>query len=193
MERIASIILQLWFLTTAPFRRNLVTNTSPSIYSIDYAGLKNTYGISLLIFDLDDTLTPWRGTIQSDVIDLFKSIQKDNQLTIAILSNSTKKRIERITKILESCHILIMQSPTKPLAGGFKKILSYHNVSPEKAAMIGDRLATDMWGAQRAGIAQRILVKPYPTTQIEKYQPPIMQLVRAIEQTLYRDTNTIVG
>ncbi len=154
-----SLILQVWFLLTAPFHRKLVTHRYKTVHHIDYVALKNR-GVVLLIFDLDDTLTGWQTTIPKNTLQLFQKIQRVPGFSIAILSNTTRRRIRSVTKDL-SDNIIILRAPSKPMVKGYLELTSQHNITPDKAAMIGDRLATDMWGAKRAGITTRILVEPY--------------------------------
>ena len=184
MSRIHGLTLQIWFLITAPFQRDLITDTARSIYQIDFVSLKKQ-GISLVIFDLDDTLAHWRASISQEVMSFLNSLHNDIGMSIAILTNSTMARGKKIKKTLDLDHVVIMQTPTKPLTGGYIKILLHYNTPADKTAMIGDRLATDMWGAKRAGIKTRILVEPC-SNHMQNYSSFFVQkLIRALERTLY--------
>ena len=97
MSRIKGILLQIWFLLTAPFHRDLVTHKNKTVHHINYIELKDR-GITLLVFDLDDTLACWHTAISKEVLQLFQKIQNDTGLSIAILSNTTKKRMSYVMK-----------------------------------------------------------------------------------------------
>jgi HAD superfamily phosphatase (TIGR01668 family) len=184
MSRIYSILMQLWFLPTAPLRRNLITDIAPSIHHIDFESLKQS-GVSLYIFDLDDTLANWHATIPKDASNIIRSLHTDPNTNVAILTNSTRRRVKKIERTLGIEDLLIVQYPTKPLVGGFEKILSHFGTDRTKAAMVGDRIATDMWGAKRAGIARRILVEPYSNFLKDHESPFIQKLIRGLEKLLY--------
>ena len=179
MSRILGSLLQMWFFVIAPFQRNTLTGTKRSIHQIDFVSLKER-GISLAIFDLDDTLTSWRADIPQDVIIFLNSLHNDIGMSVAILTN----RCENIKGVHNIDHITIIQNPTKPLTGGFTKIFTHHNIIAEKTVMIGDRIATDMWGAKRAGIKTRILVEPYSKHMQNSSSPFIHNVARSLEKIL---------
>ena len=182
MPRLKSLLLQVWFLLTAPFHHKLVTHKHKTVYHVDYIALKNQ-GVTLIIFDLDDTLTNWRTNIPKEILQLFKKIQQDVCRSVAILSNTTKKRVRRVMVDLDESTI-VLQTPSKPIISGYSELISRHNITPSKAAMIGDRLATDMWGAKRAGITTRILVEPYSKHMVGKRSPFVQKIIRGLEKLL---------
>ena len=179
MSRILGSLLQIWFFVIAPFQRNTLTGTERSIHQIDFISLKKQ-GISLAIFDLDDTLTSYRADIPQDVILFLNSLHNDIGISVAILTN----RIKNTKEICNIDHITLIQNPTKPLIGGFVKIFTHHNILAEKTVMIGDRIATDMWGAKRAGIKTRILVEPYSKHMQDSSSPFIHNVARNLEKIL---------
>jgi HAD superfamily phosphatase (TIGR01668 family) len=182
MSRITSLGLQIWFFLTAPLRRKIVTHTASSVHQINYQELKDR-GVELIIFDLDDTLANWRTTIPKDVLSLFHDIQEVFDFSIAIFSNTTKRRVKKVRRDLDQ-RIVVIQTPSKPITRGFKKLIEHYDITPEKTAMVGDRLATDMWGAKRAGITTRILVEPYSKYMEGRHSPCIQKIIRALEKFL---------
>ncbi len=184
MLRIYSTLLQLWFICTAFFKKRLVTHTAPSIFAIDYARMKQS-GIRAIIFDLDDTLATWYTPITDDVIALLTSIEKDYGMSVAILTNASSNRAERSKHRLASHNVYFVSDTPKPLKQSFAHMCTTLDVSPSQVAAIGDRLGTDMWGAQRANIAMRILVGPYSKISQKNDSPLIQKIVRALEQCTY--------
>lgn len=119
-----------------------------SVYTINYENLKNA-GIKIILFDLDNTITPVSASIPSKKMkDLFEDI-KDMGLKPIIMSNSGKKRVEPFK---DELFVDAACSSTKPLKRKYKKILSIYDVKPNEVAAIGDQLLTDVFGANRMGI-----------------------------------------
>lgn len=180
MTRFLSLVLQLWFFATAPMRRFAATDTAESVAAIDYALLRRA-GITLLVFDLDDTLTVAKGPLTSSTRELLGFLKRSG-FSVSILTNSREKRATVIAKDLASDGIPVVTGPYKPLVGGLRRTLALHNTKPEHAAMIGDRVSTDMWGAQRAGLKKRILLtRPYPGAS-----SPSQRFLRGAEKILCR-------
>lgn len=147
-----------------------------SIYTIDYESLKNA-GIKIVLFDLDNTITPISGKEPTrKVKDLFEDI-KSIGLKPVILSNSGKRRVEPFKDGLfvdASC------TSMKPLKRKYKKILNIYNVKPDEVAAVGDQLLTDVFGANRMGITS-ILVNQISTSDFS-----VTKLNRVIENMIIK-------
>ncbi len=128
----------------------------PSVTAIDPKKLREK-GITLELADLDNTLvaykilTPpreiiqWRDDLRAEGIDLF------------ILSNS--RRPTRVTQFAQALEVPFVGHAGKPKRGGFARALAQMNRKPEETVMVGDQIFTDIWGANRSGIAP-LLVFP---------------------------------
>lgn len=133
-----------------------------SVYSINYENLKNA-GIKIVLFDLDNTITPISGTEPSKKIkDLFEEIKKIGLKPI-IMSNSGMKRVEPFK---DGLFVDAACSSLKPLKRKYKKILNIYNVKPSEVAAVGDQLLTDVLGANRMGITS-ILVNQIGTSDFK--------------------------
>lgn len=184
ISRTYSLFLQLWFLITAPFHRNLITDTAPSIRHIDYDGLVNK-GVRLIIFDLDDTLAHWHNVIPEKAAQKIKELHLRDDVAVAVLTNSSRTRVQKVSQALGIKDLVFVYNPIKPMTGGFKKIIEHFNEDSKHTAMVGDRIATDMWGARRAHIAHRILVQPYSKHIRDLESPFVQSMIRKVEQLLY--------
>lgn len=147
-----------------------------SIYAIDYESLKNA-GIKIILFDLDNTITPISAATPSKkVLDLFEDIKKMGLKPI-IMSNSNKKRVEPFK---DGLVVDAACSSAKPLKRKYKKILNVYGVKPSEVASIGDQLLTDVFGANRMGMTS-ILVN-----QLSKNDFKRTKLNRVIENAIIK-------
>lgn len=109
-----------------------------SIYDIRYDLLKKQ-GITVLIFDLDNTLALIdERECPKKSRDLIRKLKKD--FTIYIISNNEATRIEPYVRILG---IEGIAKARKPFTAGLRRILKRGH-SREEMVMIGDQLVTDI-------------------------------------------------
>ena len=135
------------------FRPSMQVNR---IYDIDLVALKKQ-GIRGLVFDLDNTLTPWHNYAPDQkLIDWFAGI-RDAGLKFCILSNSAQAKVEELCPWLDG--VPVIGSAAKPGRGGFARACKMLQLQPAELAMVGDQLVTDMLGGNRAGY-YTILTQP---------------------------------
>lgn len=109
-----------------------------NIYEIDYALLKKQ-GVSVLIFDLDNTLAFIDDKeCPKKSLELIQKLKKD--FMVYIISNNEKVRIEPYTKALE---IEGVAKARKPFTKGLREIYKKGHKKDEMV-MIGDQLVTDI-------------------------------------------------
>lgn len=126
-----------------------------SIYNINYNKLKNN-GIKCLLFDLDNTLVPYKTKEPTDkVIELFNNLKKQG-FKVVLFSNSSKKRLRPFKEVLEvdCCARAWKPSPKK-----FISVIEELGFNISEVAIIGDQLLTDILGGNRVGITT-ILINP---------------------------------
>ncbi|MBE6835765.1 MAG: YqeG family HAD IIIA-type phosphatase [Ruminococcaceae bacterium] len=118
-----------------------------SVLDISPEGLLSR-GITLVAVDADNTLV-YDNTI--DFIDGAKDwVNKIRQggLEIAVISNASLGRAEKISNHLG---IKTYGLSFKPSPKGILKAAEDFNIPPEKIAMIGDQITTDVVAANKAG------------------------------------------
>lgn len=135
-----------------------------TIFDINYKKLYDS-GIKCLLFDLDNTLVAAHSyNPTKEVITLLKELSND--FKVIVISNSPKKRLEKINKIL---NVDYYSFSLKPLKRNFKKVIKDHKFKKEAIVLIGDQFITDILGGYRIGI-KTILVDPLSTdTSITKF------------------------
>ena len=159
-----------------------------TIYNIDYAKLYQE-GVRLLIFDVDDTLTGHHEELSEKILDfLVERTQKNvsgEQFNVAIFSNCKSKRRHYLTNITKTIPLFIENSKDKPNPQGFHNILNHFNLKSSQAAVIGDRVGTDILGAHLSRIKNKILVEPYSKKFNRKKAPLTIRVVRKVELQLF--------
>ncbi len=112
--------------------------------------------IKILILDVDNTLIDKKEILSEEIIQWAKEIRGQG-VRLYILSNTNKK--EKVKKVAEKLEIPYLHFGMKPLKRGFIKIQKIVKESPEKIAVIGDQIFTDVVGGNRCKMFT-ILVDP---------------------------------
>lgn len=124
-----------------------------SVFSIDYEKLYRR-GFRGLMFDIDNTLVPHGADSTKKVDELFCTLHAIGFKTL-LLSNNEEKRIQRFLKNIDSLYI---SDAGKPKTDGYLKGIEMLGLKKEEVVFIGDQIFTDIYGANKSGIAS-ILVK----------------------------------
>jgi HAD superfamily phosphatase (TIGR01668 family) len=113
-------------------------------------------GKRAMIFDLDNTLTPWNSAeLKEEVIRWFAEIQALG-FAVCILSNNHAQRIRNVAERLQ---IPFVCRGKKPLKKGYLEAMQVLHTSPGDTVMVGDQIFTDILGGNRLGL-YTILVQP---------------------------------
>ncbi len=126
-----------------------------SIYYINYDKLYKK-GIRLLLFDLDNTITPSHINKPTKRLKKLFDELKDKGFKIVIMSNSTKHRIEPFMTTLA---VDASAFSLKPRKEKYIQIMNKFKYKHTEVAAIGDQLITDIYGANKLDITS-ILVNP---------------------------------
>ena len=114
-------------------------------------------GVKLLLCDLDYTLAPKSQPEPDDALRRWLSEVQAAGVTVMILSNNrSPARVERFCRDLG---ITYEGHAGKPSPRGFRRAMARCGAAPEETAMLGDKLLTDMLGANRAGVLP-LMVEP---------------------------------
>ena len=114
-----------------------------------------------IMFDLDNTLTDYKGIMNNEKIEWIKEAKKRG-IKICILSNSHRQK--KIRGLMRELDISGLNFAMKPMLKGYRYALDLLDVNKENACMIGDQIFTDIWGANRFGIMS-ILVRPFDNNE----------------------------
>ncbi len=125
-----------------------------NIYEINFDLLKKQ-GIKLILFDLDNTLTPAREEkYYKKTKELFEKLKKDFE--VVIFSNNFKNRV---SKYGEYYDVELEYLSLKPLFFKYMKIKKKYGLKSNEIATVGDQLLTDVFGANNMKMYS-ILITP---------------------------------
>ena len=124
-----------------------------SVFSIDYGKLYRL-GYRGIIFDIDNTLVHHGEDSTEEIEKLFEDIHNIGLKTL-LLSNNDENRVKGFLKKNKSLYIADAE---KPKIDSYYKAVKMMEIKKEEAVFIGDQIFTDIYGANKSGIAS-ILVK----------------------------------
>jgi len=109
-----------------------------------------------LIFDLDNTLTPFHEKLPpAKVVALMKKLEKMG-FQVCLLTNNTPRRMKRFN---EGMRLNGVANGLKPFTRGVRRAMQIMGTGRKQTVIIGDQLLSDVWAGKNAGIGT-ILVKP---------------------------------
>ena len=135
--------------------------------------LLEQYSIQGLIFDVDDTLVSSRTREMSPEVSQWLQTLKPH-VKIVLVSNNLKHA--RIRRVAQEIDVPYHFGARKPSRRSLKKALKQMELQPHQAAMVGDRLFTDVIAGNRLGMLS-VLVEPMGTTS----EAPSFSWLRSIE------------
>ena len=114
-------------------------------------------GIRLLLCDLDYTLAPKSVKTPPEGVKPWIDRLKAAGITVMILSNNrSPARVERFCRDLGIDYV---GHAGKPSVRGYRQAMEKAGVTPAQTAMLGDKLLTDVLGANRSGVLA-VMVEP---------------------------------
>ncbi len=113
-------------------------------------------GIDLLMLDFDNTMLPYTSRIPSPELLRWIDGMKRGGVRLCVVSNSKKAKAAGFCK---AHNIPCITHSKKPTGKGIRQCLARFDAAPDRAALAGDQIFTDVLGANCAG-AVSILVKP---------------------------------
>lgn len=119
--------------------------------------LLQSRGIRLLLSDLDYTLAPKSVSRPDQAVRDWLSRLQAAGIRVMILSNNrSPARVERFCRDLGIDYV---GHAGKPSPRGYRQAMEKAGVTPGETAMLGDKLLTDVLGANRSG-AWAVMVEP---------------------------------
>lgn len=126
-----------------------------SVFLIDSDKLKQK-GIEGIIIDIDNTLVAWETKEANEKVLSFIKILLEEGFKICMISNNTRKRVEKFNEVLE---LPAIHKAGKPRNAPYRKAMELLQTHHNNTAVIGDQLFTDILGGNRLGLFT-ILVTP---------------------------------
>ena len=104
--------------------------------------------IQLLMMDFDNTIVPYTTDVPTEKMAAWLRDMNASEIQLCVVSNSKRDRV----KIFCSGYgIDCITHAKKPFTKGIKECLARYGIAPEHAALVGDQIFTDTFGANNAG------------------------------------------
>ena len=105
-------------------------------------------GIELLMLDFDNTIVPYTTDIPTPLMEQWLMDAAEWEIPVCVVSNSKKDRVKVFCR---HYGIDCITHAKKPFTKGIRECLKKYGVEPSKAALVGDQILTDTFGANNAG------------------------------------------
>ena len=105
-------------------------------------------GIELLMLDFDNTIVPYTTDIPTPLMEQWLMDAAEWEIPVCVVSNSKKDRVKVFCR---HYGIDCITHAKKPFTKGIRECLKKYGVEPSKAALVGDQIFTDTFGANNAG------------------------------------------
>ena len=106
-------------------------------------------GIELLMLDFDNTIVPYTTDIPEPLMQQWLYDMRQSDIRICVVSNSKNQRVRRFCK---NYGIDCITHAKKPFPKGIRECLDKYGLAPEKCALAGDQIYTDVMGARNCGV-----------------------------------------
>jgi HAD superfamily phosphatase (TIGR01668 family) len=113
-------------------------------------------GLRALVLDVDRTLLPHRSTLLPASVDQWLR-RAHGDFHLHLLSNNPSRR--RVGAVAELLNLSYTTAAAKPRRAALRRVLQELGHPPDRVAMIGDRLFTDVLAGNRLGMFT-VLVRP---------------------------------
>lgn len=137
----------------------------------------NKNQIKGLLIDVDNTIMKYDKSLLEGIEEWTQKM-KDLNVKLCILSNTNnKKKVERVSKLLDIPFIYLANKPFKK---GFKKGKMLLGIEEKNIAVVGDQIFTDILGANRMKMISIL------TVPLEKRDILITKVKRPIENYIIK-------
>lgn len=135
--------------------------------------LLRAWGVEALMLDLDNTLLAWDESDPPPEVGRWLAVMRHSGIPACLVSNSLSRRSREAASLLG---LPIAAGRFKPSADKLRKALLILGTPPERTAMVGDQLFTDILAGNRLGVPT-ILTSP-----LSPREPLRIHMVRALER-----------
>ncbi len=129
--------------------------------------------VEALMLDLDNTLVAWGESMPPTVVRDWVMELRRSAIPACVVSNSRSPRARTISALLS---LPFAEGRFKPSASKLRHALQILGTPPERTAMVGDQLFTDVLAGNRLGVPTILTAPLFPR------EPLRIQVMRAIER-----------
>ena len=113
------------------------------------ADILNARHIRLLMLDFDNTIVPYTTNIPTEKMDRWLKEMNASDIQLCVVSNSRK---DRVKIFCAQYGIDCITHANKPFIKGISECLAKYGIPAAEAALVGDQIYTDTFGANNAGV-----------------------------------------
>ena len=110
--------------------------------------LLKEHGIQLLMMDFDNTIVPYTTDIPTEKMAAWLCGMAASDIQLCVVSNSRRNRVKIFC---EKYGIDCITHAKKPFTKGILECLEKYGIPASRAALVGDQIYTDTFGANNAG------------------------------------------
>ena len=111
--------------------------------------LLHRQGIRLLMMDFDNTIVPYTTDIPTEKMAAWLQDMARSDIQLCVVSNSKR---DRVKIFCAKYGIPCITHANKPFTKGIRQSLAQFNVPACEAALVGDQIYTDTFGANNTGV-----------------------------------------
>jgi hypothetical protein len=157
-----------WWHLLAPRHRALAAfRLSPAVL--------RAWHLEALMLDLDNTLVAWGAHTPPDPVVRWMTELRASGTPLCLVSNSLSSRARAAAAFLE---LPFAEGRMKPSAAKLRHALQILGTRPDRTAMVGDQLFTDILAGNRLGVPTVLTEPLFPR------EPMRFHLIRAVERRL---------
>ena len=106
-------------------------------------------GIRLLMLDFDNTIVPYTTNVPTEKMVAWLKTMNGSEIQICVVSNSHN---DRVKIFCDKYGIDCITHAKKPFTKGINECLAKYGIPAVEAALVGDQIFTDTFGANNAGV-----------------------------------------
>ena len=117
-----------------------LTDLTPEILKVNH--------VRLLMLDFDNTIVPYTTDIPTEKMSAWLQDMNASDIQLCVVSNSKR---DRVKVFCGKYGIDCITHAKKPFTKGIKACLEKYGIPAHEAALVGDQIYTDTFGANNAG------------------------------------------
>ena len=110
--------------------------------------LLKAYNIRLLMMDFDNTIVPYTTDAPTEKMAAWLKKMNESDIQLCVVWNSHN---DRVKIFCGKYGIDCITHAKKPFTKGINECLTRYDIAAEQAALVGDQIYTDTFGANNAG------------------------------------------
>ena len=105
------------------------------------------HNIRLLMMDFDNTIVPYTTDVPTEKMAIWLREMNASDIRLCVVSNSKRNRVKIFC---DAYGIDCITHAKKPFTKGINECLAKYSIPTEQAALVGDQIYTDTFGANNA-------------------------------------------